>query len=789
MTDILHREIKMARKAEKVCREARIIAERWFSEWHQNTLNYHEMTSFIFGEQWKDDEEDILKSYKKVPMQVNKLGTLSNILCGEQQRNTPQLQVLPLSDCDQETASLRETIVKDIMFRTDAKDCYQVVAKQAFEGGFSAYAVLPKYLCEDTFDTELAYYSFKDPTKCYFSIDAESGNKTDSMHSGWITHISRAKFADMFGKNIEEKIVDEKSEIAATKEEVAMVTAVNATESITWSDENTVTIQNHFLRKSTKEMRYKLSNGHILDQNEMDELIKASEQRREDQMIQMRMQRVMQQQQAQAQMQQSPQQMQDPNMPQGQYDPLIGQQQPLMAAQDQDTSQEMSPDEQDLMQQPLALYDEDELVRIEDKKEVKKYVIKWQIICGQYLLDETEIPLSQSPLIFVDQNSIYTKKGKQLTKSFFQDVKDTQRYINYLATQSAYVLKVSRYDQWIGSVKNVSSNDTQQKWRDPLIIQGMLPFDESPSGVVPQRVAAPELSQSLLTQYQRAIEDLYTSTGLYPSRMGQQGNEISGDAIDSRARQGSYSTECAFNSINKAIAKGGEIVNELIPYIYDTARVIGLMTPDEGYKTIMINQQEDEYGERIKNDIRKGSYQVKLIAGPSYEGQKEQAMASFNAAISAYPNIFPMIADLYAENLPLANTIEIKNRLKTLVPPEIIEAGKTGKPLQQQQQDPAAIQAQQQAQFQDEQLKLKQEEIEIKKQELQLKAQKQTHDIQLELARLESERQEIAGQIEEKKLQFISENNRSQQDLAIAHANNMAKILTSHKPNLQQQRV
>jgi hypothetical protein len=31
----------------------------------------------------------------------------------------------------------------------------------------------------------------------------------------------------------------------------------------------------------------------------------------------------------------------------------------------------------------------------------------------------------------------------------------------------------------------------------------------------------------------------------------------------------------------------------------------------------------------------------------------------------------------------LANSLEIRNRLKTIVPPEIIEAGKTGKPVQQ----------------------------------------------------------------------------------------------------------
>jgi len=428
----------------------------------------------------------------------------------------------------------------------------------------------------------------------------------------------------------------------------------------------------------------------------------------------------------------------------------------------------------------MTLWDEGEVVRIEEKRPAKKHKIIHYKFAGDYELDKTEFPSEQLPMPFVDNNSYYDKSGKQICRSFFGDAKDTQRYLNYLRTQSAYILKVSRYDQWIGSKKNVASLDTRRNWTDPNNIQGMLTYDESPSGAKPEQIRPPELSVSLFQQYQLAIEDLYTSTGLYPARMGNNGDEASGKAIDARTRQGSYSTYVFFNSINRAIATGGAIVNEMIPRVYDTERVLALMTPDEGMKNITINKQTDDYGEQIDNDIRKGTYEVRLKPGPSYEGQKEQALQSLREVLQADPTSFNLIADLYADNLPLSNTIEIKNRLKTRVPPQIVEAGKTGKMPEQQGPSPEeqAIQLQQQEiQIQ---AGFKQKELELKDKEIQLKQQEIIQEAQFKIQELETKRLEVAGKLQEQELRYEAEMQRTEADSNIAHADNLVKILT-HK--------
>jgi len=728
----------MAKKAPKIAREARLAAEKWRDYFRQNNNQYHDMFEFVLGKQWKEDEQEVLKTFKKVPLQFNKLGALINSLLGEQQQNTPQIEVVPMAGCDEETAALREVIVKDIMLGCDPKTVYQVAAMQSFVGGFGAFAIDTDYVHEKSFDQEIVYRHFKDATMCYWDIGAERVDKTDGMYCGYLVRMSRAKFKEKYSSNIEANIKN--TDIAAGQEEIAMAVSSNSSgQGFNWADDDGITLQYDFQRKYEPDTLYKLSNGDTVNKEEMDEIVEYSREVDRQIRVQERLQMGLE----------------------------VDESGEIIETEEVEVEVEEVPDEF------LTLYVETEAVRIEDQRNIKRSKIMHRIIAGEYILDETEFPASDLPVVFMDQNSYYNKHGKQMCRPFVQDAVDSQRYLNYLGTQSAYILKVSRFDQWIGSKKNVQSLDSQQKWKNPENVQGMLTYDESPSGARPEQVRPPELSQSLYQQYQRALEDIHTSTGMYGARLGEQGNEMSGSAIDARTRQGSYSTYVAFNSVNRAITSGGRIVNQMIPRVYDTERVMTLMTPDKGRQDITVNQAMDEYGSRIQNDLTKGTYEVRLQAGPSYEGQKAQALESLNMVLAANPQMITLLADLYAENLPLTNTLEITNRLKTIVPKEILEAGKTGQ-MPDEQQVPNA---QEQAAMA--QAKMKQEEIEIKKQELQLKIEEAEAKNEIAQMQLEMKRLETLGKLEAEKLRYLAETDRTQSDNAISHADNLTKILTT----------
>lgn len=761
----------MAKKAEKIAQQARDACERWNDYFKRNITEYHEKHNFVLGRQWDDEEEEVLINGKKIPLQFNKLPPLINSLLGEQLQNTPQLTVVPMENSNEETAHIRELITKDIMFSSNTKLVYQIAASQAAIGGYGAFALEADYIHEESFEQEAKYTYFNNATQCYWDVGAQTVNKIDGMMCGWLSRMTREKFSQTYGKNIEEKILKDTSP-AATEEKDG---------SFDWADENSVTINDYFVRKLKKVTLYKLSNGNTYTQEQMDEIIERSQQ----------INRNLQQAQVMAE-ELAPQMATTPEMqeeevgainelPEGEVVEGIATEEastapiPITEEFAAETSEELAVDEDIVTfdEDIVTLWDEGEIVRIEQTKEIQRSIIHHYKIGGDYILEDSEFPGVDLPLVFMDQQSYYNKKGEQICRPFIVDAVDAQKYYNYLKTQSAYLLKVSRYDQWIGSKKNVASVDTQQKWKDPLNVQGLLTYDESPSGARPEQVRPPELSLSLSAQAEATMEDLYTSTGLYPTRLGDQGPENSGVAINARARQGSYPVQIFFTSVNRAIEAGGEVLNGMIPRVYDTERVMSLMTSD-GQRNITVNQQMDEYGATIKNDLRKGTYQVRLEPGPSYEGQKTQALDSFNMILQANPQLLNLFADLYAENLPLANTIEIKNRLKTIVPPEIIEAGKTGQSPPPQPPQPDPMEQAVQVEAQKNQMKAENDQLkaQIEMQKLEMEGQ------ELE-QRMEIERLKLAARIEEQKLKYRAETERTQSREEIANADNLVKILTS----------
>lgn len=791
----------MVKKASKIAMEARIACEKWRSYFKQNIDEYHVMHEFILSQQWTQDEQDeMVKTYRKVPLTSSKLGVLANYVLGEQQQNTPQLQVVPMDNCTEEVAYLRELITKDTMFSTDAKTETQKAFKQGLIGGFSAFMVDTEYSHDNSFEQNIVYRSFKDATRAYFDIGAETESKTDGMFCGVLYRLTREKFRDKYGSDIEERI-NNMGRITPSKQEIALavepiIHGAGSTDPFNWADDEGITINDYFRRKPYNDTIYRLSNGRNVDKKEMDEIIEKSA-RKNQQMMQpgqdsmgMEMQSLEQDSEMQGQNEMvdagmhpqtmNPMQFQNemPDSMTSRPEIMEGLAGPKMMPEEPEENEYMSMKPMEFDEDYMTLYDGNEPVRIEDTRNVKRYKIIRYLIAGDYILDKSEFPSEDLPIVFLDMNSWYDKNGKQMTKSFFQDVKDTQRYINYLRTQSAYILKISRYDQWIGSKKNVQGLETQQKWATPSNTQGILTYDESPSGIRPEQIRPPELPVSLFQQYQLAMEDLYTSTGIYPTQMGQQGNEISGAAIDARTRQGSYATFSLFTAINRAYAASGEIVNQMIPRVYDSERVMTLMTSDSGLKNITINKQKDEYGELIENDIRKGSWQVRLLPGPSYEGQKQQALDSLQLVLQNNPSTFNLLADLYADNLPLPNTVEIKNRLKTLVPQEILEAGKTGE-MPHQAQNPDAMRMAQEQQMHEKELQIQEQEIQIKQQEIELKYQQAQMEMQMQMQKLETERLEVAAKLEEQKLRYLAETDRTRSDNAIAHADNMTRILTA----------
>jgi hypothetical protein len=690
----------MARKNAEKAQEVRERIKKWDDHWKDNRDQYYLFTTFIMGNQWTEDESRVFENYRKMPLTVNKIAPLVSHVVGEQRQNTPNIQVEPEEGVDEQTAEVREALVKDISFESHAKVVYQTAFQQSVVGGFSGYYIGTKYDNERTFNQVPTINAVKDPCRCYWDIGAQSPCKTDGMFGGFRTRVTRKRFRAIYGKSLEKKIP------TANDEENSFIPV---------ADDDSITIIDDYERDYNRGTLYKLSDESEIDEDEYKQL-----------------------------------------------------------------------EEIEIDGNKLLLHN-GEPVTVVDTRETHNYTVKYTKWAGDYELETNEFPSEQLNVIFVDQNSYWDKKGKQVCRPMFKDARDAQRYLNYIATQSAYLLKVSRYDQFMASKQNVRSPDTTTIWRNPSTIQGALLYDESPNGNKPEQLRPPELSQSLSIQYERALMDIQTCTGMYNTQIGEQGNEVSGKAIDARTKRGSYNTYVPFDSLNRAIAVGAEIINEMIPTLYDTKRALKLNLKNKGLTDVTLNEPLDEYSDERKNDMTKGYYKIRLVPGPSYENQKQENLESIQNVLATNPQLFNLVADLYVENLPMANSLEMRNRLKTIVPPEIIEAGKTGKvpPPKPQPPDPMLLlkQGELQNKMHDTQMKAitKMQELHQKEQQMIMDAHIQGVATAKDLEKIKMEKQQAEAELQDSKLRYTAEMERIHLDAHKNHSQNVVKILT-HQP-------
>ena len=698
----------MAEKDSSEAQKMRHDVRLWDDANKRNNAHYHEMQNFIMGQQWEDQEAKLFEDYKKMPLTANKIAPMANHMVGEQLENTSNLQIDPSEDVDEQTAEIREALIKEIIFNSDTATVFQTAFEQAVIGGIGAFCVIPKYEDNDSFDQIPHFMAFKDPTKCFWDLGAEHICKVDGMYSGFKTTMSRRKFRSLYGKEIERDIGDSSTDVTDTD---------NIT--TTFSDEQSITLINMFKRESKKSVLYQLSDraGTCKTKEELKKLEKVK-------------------------------------MGNTKFYILDG--------------------------EPVTV------VKERDFQDDKIIWTKWG---GDYRLEETDFPTKiMLPLVYVDQKSFWDKNGKQVRRSFFKDAKDTQRFINYLRTQIAYLIKVSRYDQFLVSRNNVKGADTQAMWRDPSTQQGGLWYDESPSGAKPEQLRPPELSASLGMQYEAATQDLQMTTGLYDTMMGNQGNEISGDAVDSRIRAGSFNTRIPRSSLDRSITCAGFISNEMIPNLFDTQRSMKLNLKSRGNTNVEMNKPMDEYGMQVQNDMTKGKFKIRLVAGQSVEGQKTQDRESMDMVLGKNPEAFNLIADLYVESLPMSNNIEMRNRLRSVVPPEIIESGKTGQPPPPKppQPDPMVMLKQQELQMkmQDSMLEhqAKAHELQLKEQQMMMDSHQAGVDFTKEIQKLQMEQQALQAQVSEQQLRFKAEMANIAHDAHKNHTQNVVKILT-HQPN------
>lgn len=374
-------------------------------------------------------------------------------------------------------------------------------------------------------------------------------------------------------------------------------------------------------------------------------------------------------------------------------------------------------------------------------------IVRHYTLSGKEVLEETTFPGKYIPLIPVYGKEAW-RKGKRHLRSLIRKSKQAQQLVNLWNSIETELLQKQPRAYVMAGEGQVE--DYAEDWIDPekaAVLRYKQTDADGNQLAPPQRLAPPQVPTGVVNAAMQKVEDIKATLGMYNASVGEIGNEISGIAISRRKEEGDVSQYHFADNLNKSISHVGRVIVCALPEVFDTQRVIRIINSEDKPEEVGINgfrleEQEQDYF------FTKGSYDVKVVTGTSYATKRQEAASFFNEVLGRSPEMMSIMGDLLFENMDFAGAQAMAERMRKVVDPKFLD---------KDSQDPRL--AQLQMQLDEAQniiaglegaLKSRNEEIALKKAELEIKAagesnrvQNDAKKIQIEIAKLEKERDQM----------------------------------------------
>jgi hypothetical protein len=304
-------------------------------------------------------------------------------------------------------------------------------------------------------------------------------------------------------------------------------------------------------------------------------------------------------------------------------------------------------------------------------RNIKDRKIEWFLIAGDKIIDRSEWAGRYIPLIRVIGEETVIN-GQLDRKGHTRALKDPQRLANYWYSAATEHVALQSKTPYIGPMAAFENLETY--WDSANTVNhAWLPYnaydDKGQPIPPPTRQPPPIMADAYIKGLQLADQKMKQVAGQFEADLGMQGNERSGVAIQQRQRQGDNATYHYIDNLALAIRFLGKQLIDLIPKIYDTARIIKIMGEDgvEHEITVDPNAQQAYQAEQQENQSKiqaifnpnVGQYDVEADIGPAYATRRQEAFQAFMQLAKEDNAIMQKAGDLIikASDLPMADKI------------------------------------------------------------------------------------------------------------------------------------
>ena len=456
-----------------------------------------------------------------------------------------------------------------------------------------------------------------------------------------------------------------------------------------------------------------------------------------------------------------------------------------------------------------------EAPEITDSRETRIRSIKWCKLTGVEILDKRDWAGQYIPIVKVIGKEAFVD-GKRSCWGLVRPAKDSLRMYNYVASTIVEKFALAPKTPFVGAKGQFEG--MEERWaKANQVNYAYLEYNAvSVDGLnvpPPARVGPAPIEAALYQFLQTAREDVQASLGMFKASLGKEQPNQSGRAILALTRESDTGTFHFADNQSISIQHGGRILVDLIPKIYDTARIIKILGEDGKVSSAQLNPTQDVAKREVSDaqgKIRKiynlgvGTYDVTVTVGPSFNTKRMEAATLFTdlGNTAKDPVSGTIMRYLAVKNSDVPGADQAAEMLEKLLPPGLVK--REGQPqvppevMAKMQQMGQALQALGQENqelksgAQEAQMKIQAAEREAQA-KLELQARTQASELQFERekaqAEIELERAKAVAQLEIERMK-IEAHADGDVDEAIAKVKNMTLMHeTKMKAMLDQERA
>lgn len=344
---------------------------------------------------------------------------------------------------------------------------------------------------------------------------------------------------------------------------------------------------------------------------------------------------------------------------------------------------------------------------VKRERSVKVPKVRCAKMTAVEVLDDWEWVGSHIPLFPILGEELNVD-GKVVLRGVIASAMDAQRMVNYmysgaietvsLAPKSPLIIAEGQVEGYEALWQNANRFNYSYLPYRPVSLAGT-PVPP------PQRQTAEAPIQAMVLMLEKSEEAIKSTTGVYDPSLGNTNpREKSGRAILALQKQTDLGHSNYLDNTANALIYAGECFVEAAPKIYDRpGRIVQISGINDEPEHVMLGQpyQSGQDGqpqavsvspEMVKAqkglakfyDLTAGKYAVTVSVGKSYTTKREEGVAVLGELIGNNPSLLSIVGDIFFRDLDTPGAQEISERMKKMLPPQVMEQGAQPSPEQLQ---------------------------------------------------------------------------------------------------------